>query len=536
MKKKVFIGFSPFILPLILLLSYILALPSARAMACQVPGDHASIQSAVNDFSCDTIEIGAGTFNENIAIAREIVISGSGTGMTTVNGGGANSVFDISAAIIVRLENMTIANGEDVFGGGVKIVDSTVMMDNVHILNNIANQRGGGVYNESGHVTIYNSVISSNETEGVSGGGVYQENITATLTISNTSITENMAATDGGGIFNLNGHVQVTSSTLQDNNALRWGGGFTNNNGQATIQSSQILSNTAVSRGGAINNSGTLTVSNSALNHNHAISLTVMAGEGGGIYNIGTAVIDNSSLAHNNTFFDGGGLWNNGTATLTRSTIDNNSAAEGFASGGGIFNGASGLLDISQSTISHNTVINSGGGIQNFGTFTMTNSTVSGNHANAGGGLFNLDIARIAFSTFSENGALPNGGGNIYGANETVSLSHSLIVNFDGGANCEFAGSTIVSLGYNLDSDGTCNLGSTGDQANVASPLIGPLDDNGGSSETHALLSGSPAIDAGNVSECPNVDQRGNGRPFGSTCDLGAFEYGFYIYLPTILR
>ena len=81
----------------------------------------------------------------------------------------------------------------------------------------------------------------------------------------------------------------------------------------------------------------------------------------------------------------------------------------------------------------------------------------------------------------------------------------------------------MTSQGHNLDSDNTCNLSSVGDLPNT-DPLLGPLQDNGGPTETHALLPESPAIDAGDNAACPSTDQRGIIRPQGSACDIGAFE------------
>ena len=87
-----------------------------------------------------------------------------------------------------------------------------------------------------------------------------------------------------------------------------------------------------------------------------------------------------------------------------------------------------------------------------------------------------------------------------------------------------------TSLGHNLDSDGTCDLTATGDLPNI-DPFLGPLQDNGGLTETHALLPGSPAIDAIPAEDCNDpegnpvtTDQRGIARPLGLACDIGAFE------------
>lgn len=98
-----------------------------------------------------------------------------------------------------------------------------------------------------------------------------------------------------------------------------------------------------------------------------------------------------------------------------------------------------------------------------------------------------------------------------------------------------------LSLGHNIDSDGTCGLTGTGDQPEV-DPKLGPLQDNGGPTQTHALLQDSPAIDAADSEECPTTDQRGAPRPLGiqagsgSVCDVGAFEFGAEVPEPSQLR
>ncbi len=535
--KKYILTLMPFLMATLVMAGFATLVPQAKALTCAVPDDYATIQTAVNDFSCDVINVAIGTFNENVMITRDLVIHGMGVGATTVNGGGSGSVFDISAAIVVTITDMTITNGDAPFGGGVKVVDSTVILDNVHILRNVAGQSGGGIYNFNGHVTVLNSEIVSNDAEIVHGGGIYQAFTGATLHISNTLIAENYSPGDGGGIYNSGGYVAIHDVHMNDNSTQRFGGGIENSAGQLTVQNSQILSNTALVRGGGIDNTGLLTVTHSTISYNEALSPTIpnATGQGGGISNVlsGTAVLDNVVIAHNHTAVSGAGIWNDSQLSMWRTAVDGNSASSGFGTGGGIVNSSGATLQVIESTISRNAVIASGGGIQNAGTLTITNSTISGNHANGGGGLYNQDTAFIEFSTLSENGALA--GGNLNGAAGTISMTHTLIADFDGGANCFWAAATIVSLDYNIASDDSCPLSQANDLPNT-DVLLGPLQDNDGPTETHALLSGSPAIDAGDLAACPTTDQRGYGRPFGPTCDRGAYENGFYIYLPFITR
>jgi hypothetical protein len=189
-----------------------------------------------------------------------------------------------------------------------------------------------------------------------------------------------------------------------------------------------------------------------------------------------------------------------------------------------------------------------GGGIyNNAGTLTLTNSTVSGNTASCsasgsgngcraeGGGLYLNSATTLANSTVTANTAscttsagasCSTGGGGTFSDGEgtsVLSLGATIVALQLAGADCD--GDASTSNGFNLDSDTTCGLSGTGDQSGVVNPLLGPLQNNGGPTNTHALLTGSPAIDAV-TSGCPPpaTDQRGITRPQGPACDIGAYE------------
>ena len=85
-------------------------------------------------------------------------------------------------------------------------------------------------------------------------------------------------------------------------------------------------------------------------------------------------------------------------------------------------------------------------------------------------------------------------------------LTNTIIANSLSGDDCAFFGGAFNSLGYNLDSDGTCNLVAVGDKPNNKNACLGPLQDNGGTTETHALLLKSDAVDMGNPDECKDTD------------------------------
>src|SRR5439155_20089982 len=161
---------------------------------------------------------------------------------------------------------------------------------------------------------------------------------------------------------------------------------------------------------------------------------------------------------------------------------------------------------------------------------TIVNSTISGNSAGVGGGIWNDGRSNatltIVNSTLSDNSG-PFGGG-IYNQSATLTIGDTILKAGASGPNILNQSGTVNSLGYNLSSDnGGGVLTGTGDQINT-DPVLGPLQDNGGPTLTHALLLGSPAIDAGdpNFTPPPNYDQRGPGfdRVVNGRIDIGSFE------------
>ncbi|GIW42068.1 MAG: hypothetical protein KatS3mg076_2645 [Candidatus Binatia bacterium] len=207
-------------------------------------------------------------------------------------------------------------------------------------------------------------------------------------------------------------------------------------------------------------------------------------------------------------------------------TLRNLSIAEGSADfGGGIRN--DGTLTIMSATLSGNVagdfiaLVGGGGGIFNAGWASVINSTFSDNKGVRGAGILNVGTLTIINSTFSGNNAPTTGGGI---RNEgTLTLKNTIVANSPSGGNCS---GTITDGGGNLSwPDATCP-GINQD------PTLGPLENNGGPTQTHALLAGSAAIDA--VTDCTDTsgntistDQRGISRPqpAGGQCDAGAYEF-----------
>lgn len=232
---------------------------------------------------------------------------------------------------------------------------------------------------------------------------------------------------------------------------------------------------------------------------------------GGGISNSGMLTVTNSTITGNTTDMFGGGIKNFGTLTLTNSTVSGNSASCCF--GGGIYNG--GTLTLTNSTVAGNSVqLFYGGGIYNTFLLNMTNDTLSGNTAGCchGGGIANIG---------------------------TVTVKNTILANSLASGNCYMgSGGAIDSQGHDLSDDASCTAWFTGagDQ-NATPPGLDPagLKNNGGPNQTIALLPGSAALDA--VPPSPTnyctltdgttpvaADQRGVARPAGSACDIGAFE------------
>ncbi len=316
------------------------------------------------------------------------------------------------------------------------------------------------------------------------------------------------------------------------------GGGILNDNSTLTIAHCTVNGNAIVSAsfannfGGGIHNSGTMTLDQVIVNNNNAFFSGQGTGvpSGGGISNTGTMIIIAGTVQSNMGFWSAGGIYNTGMMTITGSTISNNQTGNPGhfgGSGGGIVNG--GTMTIQDSTISGNRALGGdlqggdGGGISGNNN-TITNSTITGNSALHGGGV--AGGGNIAHTTFSNNSASRDGGA-LY-LTSPLELGNTILKAGVSGANIFNNGGSLITHGYNVCSDnGSGLLNGPGDQINT-DPMLGPLQNNGGPTLTHALLPGSPAIDAGdpNFAPPPDYDQRGPGfvRVFNGRIDVGSFE------------
>ncbi|MCO5198203.1 MAG: Ig-like domain-containing protein, partial [Anaerolineae bacterium] len=259
---------------------------------------------------------------------------------------------------------------------------------------------------------------------------------------------------------------------------------------------------------------------------------TAGSGSGGGVrvHNGGSLTMIGGALIDNSASGLGGGLSViNASANLTAVTVANNTA-----NGGGGINNQTGTVHIEQSAIYNNTANLFGGGLLGFNTatYTLTNSTLSGNAANGaagshGGGAmnqYNGGATTLINTTVAYNQS-PNqpGKDGLWIESGTLTLEQSVLAG-NNDASCNLAAAAI-SAGYNVVDDVSCALGGTNDQNNT-NPLLMALGDWGGETWTHALLSGSPALNTTPAGACATtVDQRGTVRPQGSGCDSGSFEF-----------
>jgi hypothetical protein len=397
-------------------------------------------------------------------------VQGPGPSQITVSGDDSSQIFRLynfdANGEPVRISGLTLTDGDGSFGGALYSdtagagFAAELTVDNVVVQNSVASSGGGGIWQQRGSLTILNSTVTGNEAQGGSGGGLYSfetyGDLPTEVSIRNSSFTNNTASSDGGGIQIEEGSadVEIIGSTISGNTGAGSGGG------------------------------------------------------GARVYNTdGDVRISDSTFADNETTGDGGGL----------GLYDN------FA------------VSIQRSTFSGNRSDNNGGGVVVYGNreeLVFENTTVSGNSADDGGGIYfytDDDAGQtILNSTVVGNSATDDGGGvwsygsdNPAGDDDTIAVSGSII-----------AGNSATDDGPDLWLDATTPspfvigfslVGSTvgadviesptGSNLLGADPQLGPLQNNGGPTQTHAPAASSPLIDAG-IANGLATDQRGAPRTF----------------------
>ncbi len=317
---------------------------------------------------------------------------------------------------------------------------------------------------DGGSAVINNLTLRNGSSSSYGGAGLLLAR-GGNAILNNSSVIDNQSAGTGGGIrIFRNSRLQVINSTITDNTSVSFGGGIRVDDSILDISSSTISMN-AVSTNSNIFGGGISAVNNSVVALSSSTVLANSANSGGGIN------VDNSSLS------------------LTNSTVSENRAE---LYGGGI-NGSNSSVSLTNSTVSENFSVFGGGGISirsSGSSLSLSNSIVSGNYATNDGNEI------VLFSSYS--------------------ISDSLLGSSISSGNSAFYGFTPSS---------TENIIATydGNQPTALRSILGALQNNGGSTQTHALVANSPAINAANNGACPATDQREETRD--NQCDIGAFEF-----------
>jgi len=457
--RKGFLLVAAVVSSILLFFSFTYFVYGSSSAICTVPSGYATLQSAVDDTNCSTINVDAGTFNEYVTIDRDVVIAGSSSGTTVFDGQDAGRPFTIdNAAANVTLRDLSIESGQADIGGAI-LNHGLLHLDNLFLSANSSTEDGGAVYSTN-DLSIVDSYFQVNDaTE--EGGAIYLDGAALDykqLDITNTTFWLNSAGISGGGMYVLYAHTNLTD-TYWDNNSAGTGGGITDLCGNltmiggsavnhsvtglggfyyggcgseddvTTIRNVSIMQNQSDVDGGAIYRSGNMEIHNSSFtsniadNHGGAIytkeggiyysDFTYNYGDlGAAIYvegGTGETIIDNSRISYNTIDTEYRGAIHSGSGvsmTVRHSEINNNEGA-------GLYNG--GTLTVYDTQIMTNTR-----GIYNatevYPTL-ITRSTIAGNilalptNHHDGGGIRNWGPLTVQHSTINNNWALDNGGG-----------------------------------------------------------------------------------------------------------------------------
>ena len=507
----------------------------------------------------------------------------------TARSGGALSASSSKVNLNNSLltSNSAILTGFGGSGGAINSISSDIKLVDTTLTDNSADFRGGALsaFN-GGNITIDSSLLSSNTAR---SGGAISSLLEVSLSINSSDITGNYATINGGGVWVRLDDISVQDSTFSQNQAGQKGGAlwlFAETDDPyafSTMVGNTLTNNIAVNGdGGAVYvNGGALDSQNNRFSHNSAPI-------GGAVSLIGARVYMGADRFYNNTATTlGGAIFStDGITGITNSVLSANSAGD---SGGAVLTSGENPLFVLNSTLSSNSATASGGAIAVFGeggithTLLIENSTLNLNESGFSGGAIALIGSRsseIRNSTLSANKAVGNGGaiyarrvsankiydstlygnsaaegGGIYTNDSDIDVEDSLIIGNSATVGAELAASGPRGIGgidvrsYNLIGDSTkltsealfnvpirddsTSLFATSDGTHPTSlsDIVAPLANNGGRTQTHALVDQSPALDSARMffsclegSENQSKDQRGELRDDGA-CDIGAFEF-----------
>lgn len=446
----------------------------------------------------DVIRFDAGTFPATILSDTQVVVgadqavfldaSDLAAGAVTLDGQAQDRLFQVEAGGTLALHNLALTNGQTGFLGS-----------------------GGGILS-TGSLTLVDSLVRGCRAES-GGGGIYSAAGARLCMIDSGVVTNsNIDSGGGGGIWN-GGEMRLEGCQLAHNQCLNPGGGGLYNQApdDALMVNCLVVSNETFGTGG----------------------------RGGGISNDGGMVMEGCAVVHNIVRDDpGGGIFNAGDLWITDSTLAGNRVDTSFGSGGGIDN-RFGNLVMNRCTVAGNSSANDGGGIAHRASLTfggsavLTNCTISGNVAtNRGGGFLDESGAQLEYCTLTGNEAAIGGGVASGGASGSEKMTfQTCIVSGNTGGDVDALGASrnYTSRGSNLigtESDPTAFV-FFDDIIGVTDPVLLPLGDYGGPTETHLPHSGSPAIDAVQRFTDAVVDQRAFARgEDGDLDNAGAPDIG----------
>jgi uncharacterized repeat protein (TIGR01451 family) len=423
----------------------------------------------------DTITLPAGTYTLTIAptgsddattgdlnITDDLTINGAGAATTIIDGGALDGVFRVTGNITANFSGVTIRNG-----GGV---GPLVTKD--------------GIKADLATINVTDSVVTGNVDDGIN------------TTSGNIMVTNSTLSNNGDGISTMSGTVTASGSTFSGNtfDGISAGNGVMCTNCTFTNTGSDGISAGDNVTATGCTFSGTTSDGISAGSNVTSTNCTFTNTGSDGISAGGPVTV--SGCTFTGTSSDGVSTGNN---LMVTNSAFSNTGSNGISAGNNV--------TIIGSTISGST----DHGISCGSSLSITNSTISGNT----NGISCGDVT-LSFVTIANNEVLGISTG-------TMTIGNTILSAPSGGMN--YSGGTITSLGHNISSDHSCAAGFTkpGDLNNT-NPKIGPLANNGGPTLTHALLPGSPAIDAASSVGAPATDQRGVARPQGPGFDIGAFE------------
>ncbi len=522
--------------------------------------DTITFVAGVNTFTLTigTADPDPGNYAGDFNVTSDLIIQGNGQGVTIIDA--STQTIDPSRILLIDDENtpsyrtvtirdLTLTGGNENFDSGGAIKNrETLVLEDVTFMNNQTAGAGGGLLSSPamspGQTTTIRRCTFLGNHSSSRGGGAY---IHDPAVIEDSDFEDNYTTSasegSGGGVFLSHSYFSFTVSNSQfiDNTAELDGGNLYKSSNE--VNATLVIENSNFSGGNADQGSG----GGAYLDISYSPSMVVS--------------ISRTIFRDNDAELDGGNLYaradaSGGSALVEVSIFTGGMTAAG--DGGNIYAAEDDeeeplhltirRSEISEGTAGYDTNAELGGGIFTAADLSLENVTISGNTAHTGGGIYTA--GESSGSTFKNVTLVYNThdgtyGAGIYKGNTGVIDFQNSIVAFNNqysscsGHTCDcYTGGADISTGNNLENGDSCGFNYSN-----TDPLLGPLGMHGGFSQTHELLSGSPAIDHGNNATCLADDQRGWYRPLDgdkngtATCDIGAYEYSHLLgFLPLIKK